>query len=207
MGYYRAGFDVTGVDIKPQPHYPFAFIQADALEYVAAHGAEYDAIHASPPCQGYSDQSNCWKGKEYPRLIADTRTALEKIGKPFVIENVPGARRDLNAVIVLCGSMFGLRVYRHRFFESSFLMMQPWHIPHDDSTPRAGRGISPKGFISVAGHMGNIEYVKMAMGIDWTSGEGLSQAIPPAYTEFIGAQLIQYLSRTPAPRGRGCGGK
>lgn len=194
MGYYRAGFDVVGVDIKPMPRYPFEFHQCDALEYVREHGAEFDAIHASPPCQGYSTQLNCWPGKEFPKLINDTRKILTSLGVPYIIENVPGARSEMNNPIVLCGMMFDLKVYRHRCFESSFMLLHPPHIPHDDSTPRAGHGISPKGFLSVTGHSGfkgETELRKRAMGIDWMTGDELSEAIPPAYTEFIGRYLLE----------------
>ena len=129
MGYHRAGFEVTGVDIAPQPRYPFKFIQSDALEYLAAHGAEYDVIHASPPCQGYSRLRHLpWlKDRVYPMLIDKTRELLDKTGKPWIIENV----EDSPLVgITLCGLMFGLNVYRHRKFEMSTFMLQPPHQPH-----------------------------------------------------------------------------
>ena len=116
MGYHRAGFDeIVGVDIKPMPRYPFTFIQADALEYVAAHGHEFDAIHASPPCQGYSIMRNLpWlRHKEYPLLIQPTADALNATGRAWVIENVMGAKL---ASGWLCGTMFGLPFFRHRFF-------------------------------------------------------------------------------------------
>src|SRR6478609_8846153 len=125
-GYRRAGFDVTGVDIKTMPRNPHTFIQADALEYLAGHGHEYDAIHASPPCQAYSVTRNIWKydGK-HPELIEPVRALLQATGLPYVIENVPGA--PLHHSITLCGAMFGLRVYRHRLFESNVLLFQPPH--------------------------------------------------------------------------------
>jgi DNA (cytosine-5)-methyltransferase 1 len=192
MGYARAGFDVTGVDIKPMPRYPFAFIQGDALEYLTAHGHEYEAIHASPPCQRYT-ALQVVRGREHPDLVAPTRKALEATGKPWVIENVVGA--PMNTTIVLCGAMFGLKVYRHRLFESNQMLFQPHHELHRDSTPRAGRGISPKGFISVAGNTGNADYARLAMGIDWMNRDQLSQAIPPAYTEYIGKQLMAALGQ------------
>lgn len=121
MGYHHAGFDVTGVDIAPQPRYPFAFIQADALEYVGSLSwvelMQYDAIHASPPCQSYSVMSHL-PGVGAPMLIADTRAALAATGLPYVIENVEGARREMRDPVMLCGTMFaGLPVRRHRRFE------------------------------------------------------------------------------------------
>lgn len=191
MGYHRAGFEVVGVDNRPMPRYPFEFHQADALDYCAAHGREFDVIHASPPCQRYSGMSNCIPGlsEEYPDLLPATRRLLQGMGKPYVIENVSGAQ--FTHAVMLCGSMFPeLRVYRHRWFECNPFFLSPGHGTHRDSTPRAGYGISPKGFISVSGHMGNIEYVKTAMGIDWMTGDELSEAIPPAYTEYIGRFLM-----------------
>lgn len=189
MGYYRAGFtDIVGVDIKPQPRYPFTFIQSDALEYLAAHGHEFDAIHVSPPCQAYSTMSVCNPGRTYPDLIGDTRELLKLNGSPYVIENVNGA--PLLHSIRLCGLMFGLKVYRHRYFESNIGMLSPGHPAHRESIPRAGRGASSTGFISVAGHLSDVKAARIAMGIDWMGGNELSLAIPPAYTEFIGKQLL-----------------
>ena len=147
MGYYRAGFtDIVGVDIKPQPRYPFEFIQADALEYLAEHGHEFDAIHASPPCQGYSIMNNLpWnRDREYPLLILPTLELLKQTGKPYVLENVMGARRGAKGLTKrgleehgleagwLCGTMFGLPFYRHRLFASSFFWMQPGHPKHQN---------------------------------------------------------------------------
>lgn len=189
MGYHRAGFDVTGVDIAPQKRYPFRFIQGDALEYVAAHGHEYDAIAASPPCQRYSAMTNCRDHEAHPDLVGPTRELLIASGRPYVIENVIGA--PLHQPVMLCGAMFGLKVYRHRLFECSWFLLVPPHVPHRDKTPKAGKGISPKGFISVAGNTGRVSYARQAMGIDWTNRDELSQAIPPAYTEFIGKQLLR----------------
>jgi DNA (cytosine-5)-methyltransferase 1 len=204
MGYKRAGFEVWGCDIKPQPRYVGdLFFQMDALEFIALFGGICDAIHASPPCQGYSDANNLHKARngyrreDYPLLIIPTREALRKTGKPYVIENVKA--RFLEDPVMLCGAHFGLKVYRHRFFESNMALTQPAHVPHNDKTPSAGNGVSPKGFISVAGTGGVrgftmkevIAYWQMAMGIDWLyTREELKEAIPPAYGEYIGRQLI-----------------
>ena len=118
MGYSRAGFEVVGVDIAPQKHYPFEFHQADALEYLAQHGAEFDAIHASPPCQRYSAITHAKRTENnYPDLIPSTREALIKCDRPYVIENVP--RAPLINPLILCGTMFDLHVIRHRLFEMS----------------------------------------------------------------------------------------
>ena len=193
VGYHRAGFEVVGVDIAPQPHYPFEFHQADALEYCAAHGAEFDAIHASPPCQAYSVTRTIWK-KDYPMLIEPTRKLLSSIGIPYVIENVMGAAMPYH--VVLCGKSFGLKVYRHRRFETSFMIWQPEHLPHDDEGLWENNTISRNGFVGVYGHFANREYAKQAMGIDWMSADELAEAIPPCYTEYIGVYLREFIERT-----------
>lgn len=197
MGYHRAGFDVTGVDIAPQKNLPFAFVQADALEYLREHGHEFDAIHASPPCQEYSALRALTPERHYPDLIAPTREALEFAGRPWVIENVMPA--PLRSGIVLCGGMFGLRTYRHRRFESSLFMFQPHQPPHVAKTcTQKRRSCLDAGMhISVTGDVGR--YVgSVAMGIDWMTGNELSQAIPPAYAELIGRQLIAAIERSVA---------
>jgi DNA (cytosine-5)-methyltransferase 1 len=201
MGYHNAGFDVVGVDIAPQPNYPFEFVQMDALEFLYNYGGDgWDAIHASPPCQKYSVMGNLHRHNGYdekhPDMIAAMRERLEWWGIPWVIENVPGA--PLENPIMLCGSMFGLRVYRHRLFESSFLMLAPPHVPHKDDTPSSGRGKSSKGYVCVSGSGGvqgvPYAYLCEAMGgVDWMNKRELSQAIPPAYTEFVGRQLLQHI--------------
>ena len=194
MGYHRAGFEVVGVDIKPQPHYPFEFHQADAMTYPLE---GFDVIHASPPCQRYSRLSLVrGKGKreEHPDLIMRTRNLLEDSGKPFVIENVKGA--PLDSPITLCGHTFGLKVYRHRCFESNILLVSPPHLRHPETCPSAGKGKSKSGFVSVCGHQGGgvtMDEWRIAMGIDWMTQGEISQSIPPAYTEFIGRQLMEYL--------------
>jgi DNA (cytosine-5)-methyltransferase 1 len=200
MGYHRAGFDVAGVDIEPQPRYPFAFIRADALEYVAAHGHEYDAIAASPPCQRYSVANRVQRSAErHPDLVAPTRRALRATGRPYVIENVVGA--PLVHPIMLCGTMFGLQVFRHRLFECSFFLLVPPHGKHQGSanSHRWGKHRYDDlsgGYVTVCGG-GNcrVETARKAMGIEWMTKAELNQAIPPAYTEFIGAQLLRALGR------------
>lgn len=197
MGYYRAGVhNITGVDIHPQHHYPFKFVLGDALEYVKQHGHEYDIIHASPPCQAHSQLRYC-NHKTYPSLIEPLREILNAINKPYVIENVVGA--PLQNPVRLCGTMFGLKVYRHRLFETNpMIIFVPKHYPHHDNCPGRGRGISSKGFISVTGNGGygipnGISYARKAMGIDWMNNKELSQAIPPLYTEYICKQLFAHL--------------
>ncbi len=173
MGYHRAGFDVVGVDIKPQPRYPFEFHQADALEYVAAHGHEFDVIHASPPCQRYSRATRMSGTEEnHPDLLQPSIDALEKTGKPYVVENVPGA--PMKNYLMLCGTMFGLRVFRHRLFViKPQIMFSPFVCNHYDRSSNGGRNGDQKHpdaeFITVTGNFGNFEKGKRAMGIEWMS--------------------------------------
>jgi hypothetical protein len=195
-GYQMAGFHVTGVDIKPQPRYAGdAFVQGDALDYVAAHGHEFDAIHASPPCQAFSVMKSLHNAKAHPNLIPETQALLRSFGVPYVIENVPGA--PLETSLMLCGSMFGLRSHRgylrrHRHFETSDLIFAPGPCRHE------GLAIGVYGHGS-AGHLGqrmrtaNVDEARILMGMPWSTRDGLSQAIPPAYTKFIGDQLMAVL--------------
>jgi DNA (cytosine-5)-methyltransferase 1 len=212
-GYNRAGFEVVGVDLDPQPLYPFTFHQGDALtilrdlllsdivgDPVKLTGREYvlqdfDAIHASPPCQAYStitpDKS------KHPDLIGPVRELLVESGLPYVIENVAGARRELIDPMMLCGSSFGLRVRRHRFFESNvFLSSLPCN--------HAQQG-EPVGVYGQHGDLGEVRRpngssrgrkardlndARDAMGMPWASWRGCAEAVPPAFTEWIGAQLL-----------------
>ncbi len=180
MGYHQAGFEVVGVDIEPQKNYPFKFIQADALELLSDRGilSAFDAIHASPPCQAYANVTN-WRGsgENHPDMVSDTRDALEVTGLPYIIENVSEApiRRDF----YLCGSMFGIKVRRHRAFETSW------------SGPRPMKCGSHQGLLPFM-HKGERAYAD-AMGCTWmTSIEG-RQAVPPAYTKYIGGFLMSHL--------------
>lgn len=195
MGYYRAGFDVEGVDIKPQPHYPFKFYQADALEFPLE---GYDAYHASPPCQFAINQYTGIK----VNLIPAIRQRLQETGKPYVIENIPRARGQLINPFYLCGTWFGLKVKRHRFFEINFELNALFNTcackKRDGFTNSHRFGISSfkKGakLISVVVHNFSVPDAKVAMGIDWMIGKELSQAIPPAYTEYIGKYLMRVLN-------------
>jgi len=214
MGYYRAGFDVVGVDIKPQPHYPFRFVQGDALN-PPVDLSRFDAIHASPPCQAHSALKSMWNAREHLDLIEPTRAMLEGSGLPYVIENVPGA--PLKHLTVLCGTSFGLGVgdaelRRHRLFETSFCIGLVPPCAHYSRGRVIGfygghgrdrRRVKPA-TIGVYGHGGgsskrdgtrqfNVAERREAMGIEWMTGAELSQAIPPAYTEFIGRQLLEAL--------------
>lgn len=185
-GYADAGFDVTGVDIDPQPNYPFRFVQSDAIVYldrVLRGELHFDAIHASPPCQGYANVTK-WTGNQadHPKLIAPVRERLSVTGVPWVMENV--RTDELRSPIVLCGSMFDLPLRRHRYFETSW----PWfelfppcqHRRSDYSFDHGGK--QPE------------SVYRDAMGCGWMTAVEARQAIPPAYTKFLGRQLLGQLS-------------
>jgi DNA (cytosine-5)-methyltransferase 1 len=186
--------EVVGVDIAPQKNYPFEFVQADALTYLAEHGTEFDAVHASPPCQRHSAMSNCRPGlaEEYPDLIDPTRALLLELDVPWVIENVPGS--PLRNPIMLCGQMFGQELYRHRLFESNIPLQEPPHPEHVMPASKAGHW-KPGTVMSISGHIAPIAKAREVMGISWCNREDLAEAIPPSYTEDIGGQLIEGLSR------------
>ncbi len=202
-GYRRAGFDVTGVDIAPMPQYPFMdVIQGDAMEVLAdvAFLREFDAIHASPPCQAYSVTRARTKRNDHPELIEPVREALRAWGGPYVIENVEGA--PLEHPAILCGSMFGLGfggavLKRHRLFESNV----PLTTPVDACRGRSAVGVYGNGgaWTRTAPGGGGVKVAgpdaAKALGIDWTTYQPvLAQAIPPAYTEHIGRQLREHLA-------------
>lgn len=218
MGYSRAGFDVVGVDLKPQPHYPFEFVQADALELLSVliDGRAYEsdlnlgsfaAIHASPPCQRFSQLMIRWgdeRRDEHPDLVEPTRLLLRATRLPYIIENVPQA--PLLDPVVLCGSMFGLgardddgnfrQLRRHRLFESN--------LPLEDGGPcrHTGQAVGVYGHgrwdnstsKHRGGYQGNVRECREAMGIEWGTRDGIAQAIPPAYAEFLGRQLLRHIT-------------
>lgn len=222
VGYHRAGFaEIVGVDNRPQPRYPFAFVEGDAMSVMQHflrggeledktgklwHLADIDAIHASPPCQAHSCLRHMTK-KEYPDLIAPVRDLLMRTSKPWVMENVKGA--PFPYAIELCGLMFGLKCYRHRLFETSFFAWAPQHKPH--KLPATGnksvnkniaRGLGPRtreqcvrdglAVVTATGHCGT--YAGPLLGLDWgLTQEEISNAIPPAYTAFVGRQLMDHL--------------
>lgn len=189
MGYHNAGFEVVGVDIEPQPHYPFEFHQGDGLAFLVEHGKEFDLISVSPPCQNYSKSAKQWRkaGKEYPDLIAKFRDLLIENGKPYVIENVPGA--PLVNPIFLNGAMFGLFVHRPRYFECSFYVEQP-AMPIVPKPVKMGRPVKEGDYIQPVGHFSGAEYAKKQMQIDWMTKAEMAQAIPPKYTEYIARQYM-----------------
>lgn len=217
MGYHRAGFEVVGVDVKPQPRYPFEFIQGDAIEtlgVLVAGGfiqsvdhryslADFDAFHASPPCQAYStavtSDGSKWagtKGKSEPALIGTVRNLLHSAwpSKPWVMENVMGSRKELHGSLLLCGTMFGLPIPRHRIFEMRDLAMSPYHPKCTGVAKRYAeeRGWDPRD-MTVTGkgrRAGTSQRWAEIMGIDWMTQHEMREAIPPAYTEYLGKWLI-----------------
>lgn len=212
MGYHRAGFAVVGVDVNPQPNYPFEFHQTDAMTFPLD---GYDAIHASPPCQLYSALRNAAadRGSGHSDLVGPTRALLEATGLPWVMENVPGA--PMAPAIVLCGSMFGLgagkrQLRRHRLFESNVPMMQ-FGCQHQGEAigvyggGRTGRytfgnGAHRDKYNRRGAYQGTYAEAREAMGIDWMRHGELTQAIPPAYTEHIGHYLLIELERRAGER-------
>jgi DNA (cytosine-5)-methyltransferase 1 len=208
MGYHRAGFDVVGVDIKPQPHYPFRLIQGDALSFLATRGhvGRWDAVHASPPCQRYSDLAHRnGNASEHPDLIGPTRELLEATGLPYIIENVEGA--PLRDPIVICGtwcelSVDGYRLRRHRLFEATFDLLTPtgpYCACSEDARPVidvSGGGPTHAPRLDGGGgrtYKGTVAQKRIAMGIDWMTGSEIVEAVPPAYTEFVGERLFTHL--------------
>ena len=212
MGYHQAGItDITGVDLAPQPRYPFSFVRADAMEYLTELGHEYDLIHASPPCQAYSIMNNLpWnRHREYPVLILPTIEGLEWLGKPYVVENVMGARhgakglkkRGLEAHGLkagwLCGAMFGKPFYRHRLFATNWLWLAPGHPKHSGII-QLGRQLKARADVPVlggthttaAGHAAGWRLAAVGMGVDWMNRMESRQAVPPGYTKFMGAQWL-----------------
>lgn len=204
MGYHEAGFDVVGVDINPQPRYPFEFIQHDVMTLDDDFLRQFDVVHASPPCQGYSDMRYAPGAKGAPRLIGAVRDKLIKSGKPYVIENVVGARSEMCAPIMLCGSSFGLMSHgcelrRHRLFESNYLLVGK---KCEHSTKPVVGIYGGHARIRSAKHggrktrdpwpMGHKPVAQEVMGMDWATLAEMSEAIPPTYTKFIGEQLLEY---------------
>jgi len=208
MGYYRAGFtEIVGIDIKSQPRYPFTFIQADALR-PPVDLSRFDAIHASPPCQFGSEATPMeWRSK-HPNLIPATREILKESGKPYVIENVENVRVHLDQALMLCGTMVGLPIWRHRYFEASpFIAALTPPCAHDRSPITIHSGSYSRKLqrpvLCTGGGDGKrsnrkthrpreaVANIRIAMEIPWMTQAELSQAIPPAYTEWIGKRLLE----------------
>lgn len=202
VGYARAGFEVVGVDHKPHPDYPFELIVGDAMAVLAERSFldGFEAVHASPPCQAFTAyrRRGGGVGVGYPDLIGPVRDHLAQLGVTYVIENVPGA--PLQSPIQLCGSSFGLDVRRHRLFESNAPLMSP-PCQHGTQLPRfpsATNRTNLRRTVEVGVWRIPLGVQQRAMGIDWMSLEDLTEAIPPAYTEYIGAQLLEHLAREAA---------
>lgn len=204
VGYARAGFDVMGVDIEPHPDYPFPLVVDDALSVLARALPGVDVIHASPPCQAYTTMSNRHRGKGgradgHAELIHAVRGLLEVWGGAYVIENVPGARRSMRAPVTLTGGMFGLGVHRPRLFESNL----PLYALPDRGVPDPvgvygkapdGRRLFDRKDGTAQHAASSVAEAQAAMGIDWMGWDDLREAVPPAYTEWIGAQLLDHLA-------------
>lgn len=195
FGYEQSGFNVIGVDLFDQPKHKGNFIQSDAISFVSEFGHLFDAIHASPPCQEYSMSSMQFRksGKKCIDLIDSTREALVKTGKPYIIENVPGS--PLINPITLCGSMFGMRTYRHRLFESNIDIVEPEHPNHIWKNAKMGRPIKDDEFIQYVGHFPGVKFVQEMCGTPWLGQKELAQSIPPQYTKYIGNILIEHIKR------------
>lgn len=198
VGYNRAGFDVVGIDREHHPDYPFPMIVGDAMEYLGDLDflAQFDVVHASPPCPRYSVATPAETRDNHPDLVGPVRDALRAWGGTYVIENVPGA--PLDHPVMLCGSAFGLRVRRHRLFESDVFLMSPGC--YHDGRPVVGvygaHADRPGGWLRPDGSSRGLKATSVAdaqdaMGIDWmTRWEDLADAIPPAMAEYLGSQLL-----------------
>ena len=191
MGYYQAGFHVTGVDIKPQPRYPFEFIQGDVMALELEFLRQFDAIHASPPCQWITYAASQWRaqGQEYPKLLEPIRERLVRAGRPYVIEQPVG--KVLHHPLLLNGAMFGLRVKRDRYFETNWYL--PMCLLPQDTKPtkmrrpfdaRTGQLFYP------VGHFSGVKEAGVIMECAWMTQKELAQAIPPAYAKYIGERLV-----------------
>lgn len=194
MGYHRAGFEVVGVDINRQPHFPFEFIQANCLDLEPSFIASFDAIHASPPCQRYTRKSATWGRArkniiEHPDLIAPTRALLNASGKPYILENVMGA--PMRCDVLLCGTMFGLRIIKHRQFELNFPIVTRGLLPACDHSdvynPWHGKGRGAEKHRAAQG----TPWIPQCGGASRKAGYtgDLNNAIPPAFTEWLGLRL------------------
>ncbi len=210
MGYSRAGFDPYGIDNKPQKHFPFPFLQMDALEAMdrllrgegltfsngeTLYLKNFAAFHASPPCQFGSMATRQWRqsGREYVNLIPDIRESLIKTAKPYVIENVVG-EPYLKTPLKLNGALFGMNLRRTRYFETNFPIDFILLPSEARSNFRTGRPVKEGDIITPVGHFSNISYARRVMSIDWMTLGELAQAIPPAYTEYGGLHLMRHLS-------------
>lgn len=193
-GYNAAGFNILGVDLDPQSRYPFPFVQADAIEFAWRFACHFAAAAASPPCQRYTLAQRI-QNNDHPDLIKPTREALLTSGRPYVIENVPGARDELLNPVELCGTMFGLRTYRHRLFEPSpgLTLTPPAHPSHEVPLRKMGRALQPGDYYHAVGNFSGVSTIRRDMGVFWMSRDGIRECIPPDYAHHLGRQLIAAL--------------
>ncbi|AVH97282.1 SAM-dependent methyltransferase [Streptomyces sp. WAC00288] len=192
-GYAAAGFDVVGVDLAPQPRYPYRFIQAEAIAFIREHGHRFAFIHASPPCQ-HDSACQRLQGNTYPDLIAPTREALESTGRPWVIENVGGAVPKLGQPVMLCGAMFSLETYRHRYFETGgWTLTPPDHPAHLVPQAKMGRPVPPGHYGQFVGNFSSVDHARRVMGVPWMNRDGIREYIPPAYTRHVGTHALTAL--------------
>ena len=204
-GYEQAGLKVIGVDVEPQPRYPFEFHLADALAFIQVHKSwirdNVSAVAASPPCQGYS---KAWKiqQRDHPRLIGQIRDAFLDLGLPYVIENVEEARDELINPVMLCGAMepFQLRTYWHRLFETGngFTFTPPEHPVHTAPITKMGRPRKPGEMAHYVGNFSGVQEAREDMGMPWANRDGLREAIPPCYSRYIGDQLMAHIRQEAA---------
>jgi len=192
-GYAAAGAEIRGVDLAGQPRYPYPFSQGDALEYIRERGAAFDFIHGSPPCQGSSITQQI-QGNDHPRLIGPTRDALNATGRPWVIENVGGALGELRNPVMLCGAMFGLHTYRHRYFETGggFTFTPPEHPEHVHHTVKMGRPVREGDWYHAVGNFSGVTYIRRDMNVPWMNRDGIRECIPPAYAQYIGTEFLKW---------------
>lgn len=213
QGYADAGADVFGVELDPArlARYPFEAHHGDAIEFLVSYGHEFDLIHASPPCQGYSRATAALPDRltRYPRLIEQTREAIRYLGKPYVIENVRDALPQLANPVMLCGRMFGLDAYdddgtylvmdRHRLFESDLFFFAPEHPAHDTRVQVAGsyggarRDKTEAREIRRGGYVPSVDVQRRLLGTPWMSEKGCNLSIPPVFTEYLLEQIQDQL--------------
>lgn len=188
-GLDAAGFQVVGIDIVPQPNYPFPFIRADAVTVLPA---GFDFVWASPPCQAHTLAQRI-QGREHPDMIGPTRAMLRAAGIPYVIENVVGA--PLENPILLCGGMFGIQTYRHRLFECSFPIEAPWHPDHTAPIRKMGRPVRDGEMMHIVGNFSGVDRAREIMDAQWMNRDGLREAIPPVFAQYIGEAALATMTR------------
>jgi len=192
MGYYRAGFEVVGVDCEPQKNYPFEFIKMDAFDAIKNFGPCFDVIHASPPCQRYSVLTPKEHKNNHPDLLGPIREAIKasKV-KNYVIENVSGARSLMIDPIMICGTMFGMNLWRHRYFECNPVLTFPPAGCNHSTRPIMISGRSNRRINGKRVGESTAQECRAESGLHWMTREEMDQAIPPAYTEWIGRRIIE----------------